>query len=134
MNPQFRIWKFKSICIRLIFLSSTALLPACLQTENSSSQDGSAYGDSTGSGSEEFLAARAVLVANCTGCHIYHALTEEQMLASGVIVAGDSEGSELYYRTQGSSGSGGPKDMPQGSSISATDVAKIATWIDSITP
>jgi mono/diheme cytochrome c family protein len=101
-----------------------------VQTENSSSQDAKNYAPTTGANdSVEFVAAKAIFASNCNGCHTFHTMTEAQMIASGRLVPGNPEGSSIYYRLIGSTGSGGPKNMPQAGSISATDVSAIRTWI-----
>ncbi len=111
-------------------IAFTLTLSACLQTENSSSLD-----DAMASGgSPEFQAARTVLSQSCTGCHDYHTKTEAELVAAGLVVAADPEASEIYYRLVGSTGLQGPKDMPQGGSLSSSDVEVISTWIENLTP
>lgn len=103
-------------------------LGAC-QTENSSSLDESTYGSAEGA----FGAAKTVMGLSCGGsCHQFHTLTEAQLIAQGLIVAGDAEGSAIYYRIAGSAGPSGPKNMPPGGALSQGDLDKIKTWIDGI--
>ncbi len=113
----------------LATLLLVSLLTACLQTENSSSQDDSF---ANVEGSAEFLAAKAVLTQNCASCHTYHTRTEQELIDLGLVIAGSAETSELYGRLQNSSGSLGPKDMPENNSISVEDVETIKIWIDGI--
>ncbi len=113
----------------LLFLVSFSL-GSCLQTENSNSLDQDIYGSIDGS--PEFLQARTVFTANCATCHIFHTLKEEEFVNTGEVLKGDAENSLIYYRLSGSSGTQGPKDMPDGGTLSADDVAKIKNWIDNI--
>lgn len=93
---------------------------ACVQTENSSSQDAFLFGGDTVAG---------ILSQNCAGCHSYHTLTEEALINLGLVVVGDPENSKLYFRLLGSSGSNGPKDMPVGGALSPGELEQIRTWI-----
>jgi mono/diheme cytochrome c family protein len=108
----------------------TFCLSACIQTENSSSLDGDSYGTATGS--PEFIAARLVFLQNCNGCHAYHTQTEAQLIAQGLAVAGNPEGSKLFYRLAGSSGASGPKNMPTGGTLSNDDLTAVFTWLQNI--
>lgn len=113
------------------FLVLLFLLSGCIQEENSSSQDADLYGGS--GGSADFLAARQVIRTNCSACHTFGTMTEAQLLAEGLFIPGDALNSPIYYRLRNSSGTEGPKDMPDnGSTLSGTDLALIATWINNI--
>jgi hypothetical protein len=95
--------------------------------------------DGSGSGTTTqdplFVAAKAVIDANCTGCHSsasngdFRNMTVSKAVQNGWIVPGNPTSSPLYYRLVGSSGSNGPKNMPQGGSLSASDVQAISDWI-----
>lgn len=110
------------------FLLITLLLASssCMQTENSNSLDADTY---SGEGSAEFVAAKAVLSSLCKDCHVYHTMTQDELINAGDIVPGSPESSKIYYRLSGSSGGPGPKNMPTNGSISNGDRALIKVWI-----
>jgi hypothetical protein len=113
---------------RILFTLLLGIFPAaCVQTENSNSQDKDQYG---GGGSALFKAARTILTQSCSSCHLFHTKSEDALVADGVMVKGDAEGSQLYFRLNGSSGTGGPKNMPTGGSLSIGDLNTIKDWID----
>lgn len=117
---------------RIIFiLCLSALTQGCLQTENSNSGDGDAYGEI--SGSPQFIAARAIFTANCTPCHSYNAQTEDELIASGLLVPGDSNNSPIYNRLRNSSGPGN-KNMPPSGPLSTENLTAISTWVTGVTP
>lgn len=126
-------------CTKAILVFAALNLTACLQTENSSSQDAGAY---SGEGSANFLAARAVFKAKCTSCHYhtYEAKSEADFFKSTCttlgpcIVQGDLNNSPIYYRAQGSGGSRGPKNMPTDATLSAAELQTLVTWMQSATP
>jgi hypothetical protein len=97
-----------------------------MQTENSNSLDADTY---NGTGSADFVAAKAVFAQACANCHIFHTLTEAELKAQGYFTSGDPEHSKIYYRITGSSGGQGPKNMPTNGSVSAGDRSLIKTWI-----
>lgn len=109
----------------LSFILLLLPLSGC-QTENSSASDAQLY---SGGGTPAFNEARSIMAANCTGCHTYHTMTEEQLVTAGVLVKGDPDNSQIYYRLTGSSGSQGPKTMPPTGSLSVSQVASIRDWI-----
>jgi hypothetical protein len=116
----------------LAVIFATVGLGCGVQTENSSSQDAKNYAPTNGADdSVEFAAAKAIFASTCSGsgCHTFHTMTEAQFIASGRLLPARPEGSPIYFRLIGSTGSGGPKNMPQTGSISATDVSAIRTWI-----
>jgi hypothetical protein len=119
----------KLIWVSLIFLP----LSACIQADNSSSLDEDLYGAGS-SGTPEFIAARTVFRTNCIPCHDYGSKSEDGLLAAGLFTPADAVNSPIYYRLVGSSGAGGPKDMPQSGGLSANDIAIVKTWIDGTTP
>src|SRR5262249_21335619 len=84
-------------------------LTACLQTENSSTQDAGLYGVY---GSADFIAARQIMAQNCNGCHTYGAMKESEFVANGLMTPGDPTSSKIYTRLIGSQGGTGAKNMP----------------------
>jgi len=86
----------------------------------------------------EFLAAKAIIDANCVTCHNgsnngdFRNLTQAQFISKGLVVAKNPAASKIYYRLAGATSGPGPATMPQGGALSAADVAKIETWINSI--
>lgn len=89
--------------------------------------------------SPEFLAARAVIDNNCLACHNsanygdFRNLTQAQYISKGLVVAKNPGASKIYYRLSGALSGPGPMNMPQGAAaLSASDVAAVATWINSI--
>lgn len=102
-----------------VLLSLILITPACLQTENSNALD-------------PFRAGNEVLTIfseKCMGCHAYEAYTDADFVASGLVVKGDANSSQIYYRLTGSQGAGGPKNMPPGSPLSGSDLEIIRLWI-----
>jgi len=82
-----------------------------------------------------FAAAKAVIDSKCLSCHgasSTYGVFANINGASSYIVRGNPEASPLYYRLIGSTGANGPKNMPQGGSISAAEVAAVAAWISSL--
>lgn len=115
-----------------LLLVALLVLPACkLQTENSSVNDEDIYG-STITGTAQYLAARSVLSKKCAGCHSYSGMTEAELVNAGLVVAGSPAASRIYYRIAGSTGGGGPKNMPVGSTLSSTDLNTILVWIQNL--
>ena len=129
-SPQFfSFLKRRLLTAGLLLLSLN--FTNCLQTENSSSVD------TTITGSPEFLAARTVLVNNCINCHIghdFHLLYEEDFIERGYVEPGDFLNSPIYYRLEGSLGSEGPKNMPEGGTLSASDIQTIQVWLETLSP
>lgn len=89
--------------------------------------------------SAEFLAAKAVFDAKCISCHRSGGdspnlvgLTQSKAVDNAWVIKGSPTTSKLYYRLKNSSGSQTPKNMPMGSDIAASDVQKVADWINSI--
>lgn len=95
-----------------------------MQTQNSSVRDETSYGT---------MGIAAILATNCSSCHPdYHTQTSDQLIANNLVIAGDPENSKLYYRLTGSGGIQGPKNMPMGNSLNASDVEQIRLWIESL--
>lgn len=122
---------FRIFTLSLLLLTVVFGQTGC-QTENSSSQDAGTYGG----GSAAFSAAKAILTNSCASCHLYHTMSESQLVSSGAIVAGNPEASPLYYRLTGSSGGpvGAAKNMPTGGSLSVSQIATIYDWITNASP
>lgn len=113
-------------------LLSSLIFSGCFQTENSNSAD-----DEFFKGSPEFVAAKIVFRRNCTtSCHqhAYEQQTEAELIAEGLLLPGDAEGSKIYYRIKGSEGSGGSKNMPSDKSIDPSEVVVVKDWINSLNP
>lgn len=128
MNTRVGLRNTITRTVSLIFVLISAFsFASCVQTENSSSQDAGLYGNS--GGGSAFQAARTIIGQNCVPCHSYHSMSEAGLIAAGVLVARDPVNSKIFYRLVGSDGVNGPKTMPQGSSLSAADVATIRNWI-----
>lgn len=109
----------------LVFMAGSV---SCVQSENSNSQDADTY--SNIGGHPGFAAVRAILRTNCSNCHIYHTLSEEQLVTAGVLKLGDAANSAIYFRLSGSTQGGGPKSMPTGGSLGITEIQQIEKWID----
>jgi|FLYM01.1.fsa_nt_gi uncharacterized membrane protein len=113
--------------LSLVFMSLILSSIGCMQAENSSSGDRNLYGDTDGS---RFAQARQVLTQNCAACHAqFNAPTEAYLLSAGYFVPNNPEISVVYYRLTGSAGVQGPKDMPQGFSLSPSQLLLISDWI-----
>ena len=100
--------------------------------------NGDGSGASTTTEDPLFVAAKTIIDNKCIVCHVPNSnggdltnLTSAKAVSRGWVVAGNPASSKLYYRLQGSSGSG-TKDMPQAGSITATEVQAIADWISNI--
>lgn len=104
------------------------ILTGCVQTENSSSQDAGLYGGD-GSQTTLFTEARTILYVNCNTCHAYGSYAEQDFVTQGLVIAGDPDNSELYYRLRGSQGPNTPKDMPVTGQLSQAELNKIRDWI-----
>lgn len=98
-------------------------------------------GDQPGTPQEtpQFLAAKAIIDKNCLACHNssnygdFRNLTQAQYIAKGLVVPKNSGASKIYSRLSGALEGAGPKNMPQGGPpLSASDVAAIAAWIQSL--
>lgn len=108
-----------------------ALAVGACQTENSSTLDADSFNSTI---TPEFAAARAIFSSNCVPCHTYHAQTEDQLKAQGLVLGGNVDGSLIYCRLQGSTGSCGSKNMPMGGALTADQLADIAAWIQTVAP
>jgi len=128
--------------MKLIFSVGTSLifilaLGACGKVYNSSTYDASAYGAATGSAN--FLAAQAIIKANCAICHVqpshqaWGGMSEADFISQGLVKPGDLAGSLLYTKIQGNR-SGVAGDMPQGGTpLTSDQITVIETWILNIT-
>lgn len=99
-------------------------LCSCLQTENSNSLDDDLYSDND--------AVRMIISQNCAACHVYHAQSDAELMASGLVIPGDPENSKLYYRLVGSTGGNGPKNMPTSGALTFTELTIIKEWIQNL--
>ncbi len=118
----------------ILLLICTCLLSTACLYETSNSGDEGIYG-----GDPAFAAAKAVISTNCGNCHgDWLNYSEAEMIADGLIVAGDPVSSSMVYRLNGStppSLDGNPKNMPLGGgALSTDDIAIIETWISGVTP
>lgn len=116
--------------IRKVIFAGALVLTACMQTENSNTQDKSTYGGGADVGSR----ARQIMGVSCVPCHDYHTQTDAQLIAAGRVLAGDPDNSDIYYRIIGSDSPRTPKDMPRGGSVNSEDRTVIKNWIQGITP
>ena len=98
-------------------------LGGCMQTENSNSSDAFITDESD---------PRSILQQNCASCHDYHKRSDENLVASGLVVAGNPEGSQIYFRLIGSQGAQGPKNMPLSGALSPSSVQRIYEWIQDL--
>ncbi len=86
----------------------------------------------------QFLKAKAIIDAKCISCHSdsakgdYRNLTQAQFLQKGLVIPKNLADSKLYYRLNGALAGPGPKSMPQGTALPASEVTDIANWINSI--
>lgn len=90
----------------------------------------------------KFVAAKAYFDSKCVSCHSaggtypnLSGLTESKALQEGWVVKGSPNDSPLYYRLVGSlapENPSRPKNMPQGSSNSASEIQVVADWINNI--
>jgi cytochrome c553 len=106
------------------------LLTACqVQTDNSTAYDASLYGPPTiapGS-SQNFTSAQALIVQNCATCHEHSSWStyqEQDYINNGYVVAGNLSGSAIWTNLAANGG-----EMPQGGSLSASQVDVLQTWI-----
>jgi hypothetical protein len=106
-------------------------ISSCIQTENTNSYDDLLYG--VANGSTGFGTARFIMSQNCSSCHNYHTMSEQELIFAGVVVSGgDPTQSPIYNRLKGSEGGAGPKNMPPNSSLSPGDIADIEEWLTNV--
>lgn len=119
----------------LIFLF---LISACGQDYNSNSFDETRFGsgniDTSSPAGQRLAAAFNIIQTNCISCHSnYHSFygtytTDELWLNSGLVVAGDFEGSFLIQNLKNYGGS-----MPQGGSqLSSEQIEVLREWIEAL--
>jgi hypothetical protein len=111
------------------------LLVSC-QNTNSNSFDIQQYGSTTISGSTNFQAAYPILQNRCASCHTHSSWasykTEEAWIASGYVVAGSADNSQVINRLFNYSSSG---DMPKdGGPLPQSEYDVLVNWTDNITP
>ncbi len=125
---------------------SLLTVPFCIilfggcQVYNSSTGDQSRYLNSTidtsTAAGQRLSAATSVFRARCYKCHASKFAsysTDAQWIAGGWVVAGSPQTSMLYGHLYGSN-VGGPEDMPQGETLSPTELGYIRDWILGIPP
>lgn len=79
------------------------------------------------------IGTQQILERSCASCHDYATLTDQQLVASGLIVPGDPENSPIYYRLINSAGARGSKNMPKsGAALTKAEVAVLEDWIRSV--
>ena len=123
----------KKTALATIILIS--VFSACGKIENSSSIDGSLYGNYTDSGSPNFLATKNAMKPSCFVCHgAWKSYTEQDFIASGLVTPGSAANSKLYFRNALATSGGGPKNMPQSGypPISAGDLSIMEQWINAL--
>lgn len=121
--------------ITFIF-SVSVLFLSCGRVENSSSQDRYLYSPRP-TGTPQFAAAQAVIVAKCSECHgSWAGFAEKDFVQSNLISPQNIDGSKIYYRNQNASSGPGPRNMPsQGRpALTATELQTVVDWINSATP
>ena len=123
----------KKVALAILILIS--VFSSCGKVENSSSIDGSLYGNYTDTGSPDFIATKEAMKTSCFICHgAWRTYTEQDFITSGLVVAGSAASSKLYYRNTLSTSGSGPKNMPQSGYpvISAGDLTIMESWINSL--
>jgi mono/diheme cytochrome c family protein len=76
-----------------------------------------------------FASAQAVFQQRCVSCHAsYSANTEAQWVAGGSVVPAHPERSSVYSVLKGAS-VGGNETMPQGGTLSTTELDTLRNWI-----
>lgn len=86
----------------------------------------------------QFLAAKSVIDAKCLSCHSsdnfgnFQNLTQAQFIQKGFVIPKNLAASRIYYRLSGATTGPGPRNMPQGTTMTQNEVEIIATWINSI--
>lgn len=112
---------------------SSGLIACDMQNINSFSQDAVRFSSNSNvlaNANPAYKAAYAVIKNRCSGCHgEYLGYSEDDWVSEGYVLPTSPKGSLMYGRIRGS-GVGGKEDMPNdGSTISATELAAITTWI-----
>lgn len=124
----------KKLLLILFFCTISIALNSCLQTENSSSSDANTYGglDPANPSDVLFADAKEVWRVNCTPCHAFNGLSKDELVAAGLVVAGDPLNSKIYYRMRNSASSNGPRNMPPSGSLTSGDIQVVSDWISSL--
>jgi len=124
----------------LAALTTLALLSplGCGKVYNSSTYDATSYGSADGS--PQFLAAQAIIKADCAACHTrpshqaWAGMSEADYINQGLIKPGNLSGSSLYTKILGNRTSI-PGNMPDGGTpLTAEELTTIENWILNITP
>jgi uncharacterized membrane protein len=126
----------KIYLLRILISITLVSFFSCGRVENSSSQDKAIYGGVV-LGTDQFNAANVILRNKCTFCHTHaswNAYTEADFIAAGLIVPQSIVDSKLYYRIEGTTLGGGPKNMPSAGNPTMTtdEITVVTAWINSI--
>ncbi|KYG61417.1 hypothetical protein AZI86_17030 [Bdellovibrio bacteriovorus] len=94
-------------------------------------------GDGGGSGGStadpNFAPAQSVIESKCLNCHSSWAgARASYYVGLGLVSKNNAANSKLYYRLLGSAGSNGPKNMPQGGSLTPAEAELVRVWIDNM--
>lgn len=117
----------------LLFL--VLILSGCGQDYNSNYGDYGQYSpvegiDSSTPEGTRLLAAYKVMQAKCFQCHQWSTYkTSAQWVSAGLVVAGNSSGSDVYTILKNNGGNMPPDPIAQ---LSSEEVNSIQTWIDGI--
>ncbi len=121
--------------LHLTFLAAVLIFSSCGKVENSSSIDGSLYGNYTDTGSPNFLATKEMMKTSCYVCHgAWKTYSEQDFIATGLVTPGSASTSKLYFRNTFAASGSGPKNMPQSGypPISTADLAIMEQWINAL--
>lgn len=110
-----------------VFLLIIITMPICsCQVYNTNSMDSVKYGA---------MSFSSVLQSKCTPCHNYYALTASELIAEGLVVAGNPSESLLFSSIIGSN-VGGNETMPPASAsagqLTDDEIQLLETWINSL--
>ena len=117
----------------LLFL--VLILSGCGQDYNSNYGDYGQYSpvegiDSSTPEGTRLLAAYKVMQAKCFQCHQWSTYkTSAQWVSAGLVVAGNSSGSDVYTILKNNGGNMPPDPIAQ---LSSEELSSIQTWIDGI--
>lgn len=129
----------KKILTAGLMLFTLSVPLACGKVYNSSSYDASTYGRTTG-GTDQFVAAKAIITESCANCHTrtshqaWAGMSEEDFVSQNLITGGSLENSVLYTKIQGNRTST-PGNMPEGGSLLTSEqLDTLEAWIMSVAP
>ncbi len=119
----------------MAFLFLTLMISGCGQDYNSNYGDYGQYSpvegiDSSTPEGTRLLAAYKVMQGKCFQCHQWSTYkTSAQWVSAGLVVAGNSGGSEVYTILKNNGGNMPPDPIAQ---LSSDEVNSIKAWIDGI--